>query len=75
MTPMLSHSPNQESMNMAVKKSKRRDWTKDDVREFKALARKRTPAAKIAKTFKRTVGAVRQKALRMGMSLDSRAAR
>ena len=57
---------------MAKKASKRREWTKQDVQELKALARQKTPAAKIAKSLKRTVGATRQKAFSMGVSLDSR---
>jgi hypothetical protein len=48
---------------MAKKNSKRREWTKTDVRELKALAREKTPARKIARTLKRTEGATRQKAL------------
>jgi hypothetical protein len=55
-----------------AKRSKRREWTRDDVRELKTLARQKTPAAKIAKSLKRTVGATRQKASSLGMSLDSR---
>jgi len=43
-------------------KSKRREWTKDDVRVLKSSARQKTPAAKIAKSLKRTLGATRQKA-------------
>ena len=42
--------------------SKRRAWTSVQVRELKALARKKVPAARIAKTLKRTEGATRQKA-------------
>jgi len=42
------------------------------VRELKTLARKKTPAAKIARTLKRTEGATRQKAFSIGLSLDSR---
>ena len=42
---------------MAKKVSKRRAWTKEDVRTLKTLARKKTHAARIAKTLKRTVGA------------------
>ena len=57
---------------MAKKASKRREWTKQDVQELKTLARQKTPAAKIAKSLKRTVGATRQKAFSMGVSLDSR---
>ena len=52
---------------------KRRAWTIEQVRELKSLARKRTPAGKIAKSLKRTEGATRQKAFSLGLSLDSRA--
>ena len=37
-----------------AKTVKRREWTKDDVRELKSLARQKTPVAKIAKSLKRT---------------------
>jgi hypothetical protein len=56
-----------------AKKAKRREWTKDDVKELKTMARNKTPAPKIAKALKRTVGATRQKALALGVSLNSRA--
>ena len=52
---------------------KRRAWTIEQVRELKSLARKRTPAGKIAKSLKQTEGATRQKAFSLGLSLDSRA--
>jgi hypothetical protein len=52
--------------------TKRRPWTSVQVRELKSLARKRTPAAKIGKRMKRTEGAIRQKALTIGLSLNSR---
>ena len=55
-----------------AKKIKRRGWSKEDMREFKALARQKTPAPKIARRFKRTEGAIRQKALQLGVSLNSR---
>ena len=54
------------------RKSKRRAWTTTDVRTLKALARKKTTATKIAKRLKRTEGATRQKALSIGLSLESR---
>ena len=60
---------------MVVKKSKRREWTAQDVRELKSLARQKTPAAKIARKLKRTEGATRQKALTLNLSLNSRAAK
>ena len=50
---------------------KKRAWTSVQVRELKSLARKKTPAKRIAKTLKRTEGATRQKAFSLGLSLDS----
>lgn len=58
---------------MEKKKVIRRAWTKDEVREFKALARQKLPARKIARRFNRTEGAIRQKALVLRISLNSRA--
>ena len=55
-----------------AKTAKRREWTKDDVRELKTLARQKTPVRKIAKALKRTPGATQQKAFTLGVSLDSR---
>jgi hypothetical protein len=55
-----------------AKKIKRRAWTKDNVRELKSLAKRKTPAAQIARSLKRTLGATRQKAFSLGVSLDSR---
>ena len=54
------------------RKSKRRSWTSSDVRTLKTMARKKTRAASIARTLKRTEGATRQKAFSLGLSLDSR---
>ena len=58
---------------MVKKASKRREWTPAQGRTLKTLARKKTHAARIAKTLKRTEGATRQKAFTLGLSLDSRA--
>ena len=55
-----------------AKKVKRREWTKDDVRELKTLARQKVPVAKIAKSLKRTLRATQQKAYSIGVSLNSR---
>jgi hypothetical protein len=55
-----------------AKPTKRRRWTKQDIRELKAQARKKVPAAKIARSLKRSVGATRQQAFKMGVSLNSR---
>jgi hypothetical protein len=57
---------------MAKKATKRGAWTPEHIRTLKTLARKKTHAARIAKTLKRSEGATRQKAFSMGLSLDSR---
>jgi hypothetical protein len=56
---------------MAKKTKKRRAWTAMDVRELKAMAKKKTAAAKIAKKLKRTEGATRQKAFSIGLSIGA----
>jgi hypothetical protein len=68
---MLGHRSRNTGVVMA-KTAKLRAWTKDDVRELKALARQKTPVAKIAKSLKRTPGATQRKASSLGVSLDSR---
>jgi hypothetical protein len=55
-----------------VRKAKRRPWTTAQVRTLKTLAKKKTRAASIARTLKRSEGATRQKAFIIGLSLDSR---
>jgi hypothetical protein len=55
-----------------AKRTKRRAWTSGEVRELKGMAKRKTPASKIAKKLKRTEGATRQKAFSIGLSLDSR---
>jgi hypothetical protein len=52
--------------------TKRRAWTPEHVRTLKTMARQKKKASRIAKTLKRSEGATRQKALSMGLSLDSR---
>ncbi len=54
-----------------AKKAKvsRRSWTKEQLRELKMHSRAKTPVTKISKVMKRTVGALRQKAFQLGVSL------
>ena len=52
---------------------RRRTRTAGEVRELKSFAKKKTGAARIAKSLKRTEGATRQKAFSLGLSLNSRA--
>ena len=58
--------------NVMAKKSKktvRREYTKTDVKELRAHSKARTPVAKISKLTKRSVGSLRQKALKLGIGL------
>lgn len=56
----------------ARKKIVRREYTKTDVKELRAHSKARTPVVKIAKMTKRTVGSLRQKALKLGLRLGYR---
>jgi len=47
----------------------RREYTRAEVKELRAHSKARTPVAKIAKLTKRSVGALRQKALALGIGL------
>ena len=53
----------------AKKKIVRREYSKADVKELRAHSKAKTPIDKIAKLTKRTVGSLRQKALRLGIGL------
>jgi hypothetical protein len=59
-------------MAKKTKRRTRREWTKEDLREIKGHSRARTAVAKMSKLMKRTVGALRQKALHLGLSLGHR---
>ena len=54
------------------RKSKRVAWTKQHVSDLKAHSKKKTPVAQISKSMKRTPGAIRQKALSLGISVGHR---
>jgi hypothetical protein len=54
---------------MAKKATKRAPWTKEDRRALKAHSKAKTPIVKIAKEMKRTIGALRQQAIRLGIGL------
>jgi hypothetical protein len=66
-------SLNQGIRRLFVPKKKttahRSPWSKEDVKELKAHSKARTPVAKIAKTMKRTEGALRRKAGILGIGL------
>jgi len=50
-------------------KSKRKEYTKDDVKLLKAHSRARTPVIELSKLMKRSEGSLRQKALSLGIGL------
>ena len=52
---------------MAKKVMKRMPWTKALHAELRRHSKAKTPVAKIAKQMKRTEGALRQQALRLGI--------
>jgi hypothetical protein len=63
---------NERALSMAKKTLKLPPWTKEDVRTLKTLARKKSKTTAIARTLKRTVGATRQQAFKLGVSLGER---
>jgi hypothetical protein len=56
---------------MAKKVVKLRSWTKEDIRTLKTLAREKKKTTVIARTLKRSVGATRQQASKLGVTLGS----
>jgi hypothetical protein len=55
-----------------AKRIVRREWTAQNVRELKKHSKNKTPVKVISKTLKRTPGALRQKALSLGIALGHR---
>jgi hypothetical protein len=53
----------------AKKRIARREYSKGDEKELRVHSKAKTPVDKIAKLTKRTIGSLRQKALRMGIPL------
>jgi len=56
-------------MAKKIAKVKRTPWTKTMLSELRKHSKARTPVAKISKLMKRTVGALRQQAFSLGISL------
>ena len=49
--------------------TKKTRWSKDDCRTLKAHSKAKTPVIKISKEMKRTIGALRQQAFKLGVGL------
>jgi hypothetical protein len=60
------------SGNAAKKRIRRRPWTKADQRDLKQHSKAKTPVVAISREMKRSVGALRQQALKLGISLGHR---
>jgi hypothetical protein len=54
------------------KKLVRREYTKTHEKELRAHSKAKTPIEKLARITKRTVGSLRQKAMRLGIKLGHR---
>ena len=50
----------------------RREYTSTDVKELRMHSKAKTPVVKIAKLTRRSVGSLRQKALKLGIRLGHR---
>ena len=59
-------------MAKKAKRDKRKSWTKALHAELRKHSKAKTPVAKISKLMKRTAGAVRQKALSLGIGIGHR---
>lgn len=59
-------------MAKKAKRDKRKRWTKALHAELRKHSKAKTPVAKISRLMKRTAGALRQQALKLGISLGHR---
>ena len=55
-----------------TKRVKRRDWTRDEVKQLKKHSKDKTPVKTVSRALKRTPAALRQKAYALGISLGHR---
>jgi hypothetical protein len=53
-------------------RTKRRAWTGADVTSLKSHSKKKSPVTQIARLLKRSAGAIRQKALSLGLPIGHR---
>jgi len=56
-------------MATKARTTKRNAWTKAHHAELRKHSKARTPVVKISKAMKRTIGALRQQALKLGIGL------
>jgi hypothetical protein len=63
------HKNQEHHVAKKAKKVVRREWTKEDIKELKTHSKAKTPVVKISKATKRTIGALRAKAVVLGIGL------
>ena len=56
-------------MATRARTTKRKAWTKAHYAELRKHSKARTPVVKISKAMKRTIGSLRQQALKLGIGL------
>ena len=61
-----------KAVKAAGRRMERRTWTKEDQRELRTHSKAKTPVTTVSKEMKRSVGALRQQALKLGISLGHR---
>jgi hypothetical protein len=61
-----------KKVKQTKKKSKRVAWSKTQHAELRKHSKAKTPVARISKMMKRTAGALRQQALKLGIPLGHR---
>ena len=61
-----------KAVKAAGRRMERRTWTKEDQRELRTHSKAKTPVTTVSKEMKRTIGALRQQALKLGISLGHR---
>jgi hypothetical protein len=71
-TTPASSKPGVINLAKKTKKRKRVAWTKTHHAELRKHSKARTPVTKISKLMKRTIGALRQQALKLGIGLGHR---
>jgi hypothetical protein len=69
---LLQYRPLFEELTMAKKKQRAvRAWSREDVKNLRALAKARLSGSQVAQKLRRTRGAVAQKAMKLGVRFRS----
>jgi hypothetical protein len=72
MATRMRRSKSANGRAIGKKRAPRRPWTKSDHRELKRHSKGKTRVSVISRAMKRTAGALRQQALKLGISLGHR---